>query len=56
MLERQCVVCMAAAVDTLILECGHLALCHTCARDPACSKTCPLCRSKVKRTVRAYYS
>lgn len=45
----ECIVCMAAEADAVMLECGHACVCYTCAqRVLALSprrRVCPVCRS-----------
>lgn len=43
---EECVVCMCAAVEKVIVPCGHACLCATCAKVPAL-KNCPICRGKM---------
>jgi hypothetical protein len=49
----ECVVCLENPADTVILWCGHLCLCKTCAsvRNSSWSWMCAICRSAVKGTV-----
>ena len=46
--REDCIVCMAAAVDTVFLECGHVGCCQSCAVK--CT-TCPVCRRPITRVV-----
>jgi hypothetical protein len=46
--EVACVLCMEHVRDTLVLPCGHLALCWTCAgRQRSEDGRCPICRSPI---------
>jgi len=45
---NMCVVCLDKRVDTVFLECGHLACCKKCAIK---LQTCPICRSPITRVV-----
>ncbi|XP_005109671.1 putative inhibitor of apoptosis [Aplysia californica] len=49
--QKQCKICMDEEVCMAFLPCGHLVCCATCA--PALD-SCPICRGKIKRTVRTY--
>lgn len=57
--HTECVLCMDAAVDTVLLPCGHICLCSKCAESlhrglsPA-AVTCPLCRVRVDRAQRIF--
>ena len=46
-----CKVCMDAAVDCVLLECGHMLTCVKCGRQLA---ECPVCRQYVSRVVHAF--
>jgi len=43
-----CVVCMDAPLETVFLECGHLACCASCSEK---LKLCPICRNLISRVV-----
>jgi len=43
-----CIVCMDAIVNTVFLECGHLACCSVCAKA---LNVCPICRARIARVV-----
>ncbi|KAH9500236.1 hypothetical protein Btru_077545 [Bulinus truncatus] len=51
--QRQCKICMDEEVCVVFLPCGHLVCCSTCA--PALN-LCPICRAKIRGTVRTYIS
>jgi hypothetical protein len=53
--ENMCAVCMEGAVQTVLLDCGHLCLCLKCAAGPT-GKKCPLCQKSVSKVVRIYRS
>jgi len=44
----QCVVCMDAPLETVFLECGHLACCAKCSEK---LKLCPICRNQIARVI-----
>ncbi|PRP86863.1 RING zinc finger-containing protein [Planoprotostelium fungivorum] len=46
--SNQCIVCMDAPLETVFLECGHLACCQTCSVK---LKLCPMCRLPISRVV-----
>ncbi|XP_061177182.1 baculoviral IAP repeat-containing protein 3-like [Saccostrea echinata] len=48
-----CKVCMDANVNIVFMPCGHIVTCFTCSKSV---KKCPLCRQKIKGTVKAYLS
>jgi len=45
---NQCIVCMDAPLETVFLECGHLACCQNCSVK---LKLCPMCRLPISRVV-----
>jgi len=45
---NQCIVCMDAPLETVFLECGHLACCSKCSMK---LKLCPICRNAITRVV-----
>jgi hypothetical protein len=49
--EHDCVVCMERSINTVLLECGHRAVCTECAPQ---LHDCPICRSRILRIVRIY--
>ncbi|CAG9585904.1 unnamed protein product [Danaus chrysippus] len=52
-IEDSCKICMAAPLECVLLECGHIAACTSCARQLA---ECPICRQYVVRAVRVFRS
>ena len=44
-----CNICMSNPIDCLILECGHMATCLTCAKSLS---KCPICRKQIVRLVK----
>lgn len=46
-----CKICWDAAVDCVMLECGHMATCTNCGKQLA---ECPICRQYVVRVVRIF--
>ena len=49
-----CVICFERRVDAVILECGHAAICMTCAQS--LRGECPVCRGTISRIVKLFYS
>ena len=49
--QRICKVCMDCEVSIVFLPCGHLVCCSSCA--PAL-RTCPICRTLIRGTLRTY--
>lgn len=48
-----CKVCFENPINTVLLECGHSALCVECAKEIT-GKPCPFCRRPVSRVVVTY--
>lgn len=49
--EDECKVCLAARADALIMLCGHLCCCTTCA---SALHTCPVCRGAIGRIIKVF--
>ncbi|KAK7107240.1 baculoviral IAP repeat-containing protein 3-like [Littorina saxatilis] len=47
----QCRVCRQAAIDTIIMPCGHLVVCESCAGTVT---SCPLCHDAIRATARVH--
>jgi len=50
---RACVVCMEAAPDTVLLNCRHM-LCAACVTKLKKANGCPICRSKIRSTMKVF--
>jgi len=53
--NEECVVCLDARPNHIILDCGHLALCEECAhlfRKP--DSKCPSCRAPIRKILKTY--
>ena len=50
----KCVVCLERSAATVLVPCGHRALCNQCALS--INGKCPICRSSVERFVRVFDS
>jgi len=51
--DSLCKICMDAAIDCVMLECGHMCTCTNCGKQMA---ECPICRQYVVRVVRIFKS
>ncbi|KAJ3350283.1 hypothetical protein GGF32_004975 [Allomyces javanicus] len=49
--ENTCKVCMDAAINCVLLECGHVGVCIDCAHQ---LNECPFCREKIVRVVHTF--
>jgi hypothetical protein len=49
--ENECVVCLSAPRECVLLECGHACVCEQCSATLA---TCPMCRAHIERVVRMF--
>ncbi|XP_060551216.1 uncharacterized protein LOC132712796 [Ruditapes philippinarum] len=50
---QTCKICMERPVNTTLLPCGHLVCCETCAGR---LQRCPICRKRIKGTVKTFMS
>jgi hypothetical protein len=54
--ETQCVVCMDAPKDRIVLPCMHLCACGPCAqRLLGLDASCPVCRGPVERMAQVFF-
>ncbi|KFV74146.1 E3 ubiquitin-protein ligase rififylin [Dryobates pubescens] len=51
--ENLCKICMDAAIDCVLLECGHMVTCTKCGKRMS---ECPVCRQYVVRAVHVFRS
>ncbi|NXN10957.1 RFFL ligase, partial [Indicator maculatus] len=51
--ENLCKICMDAAIDCVLLECGHMVTCTKCGKRMS---ECPICRQYVVRAVHVFKS
>lgn len=51
--DELCKICMDAAINCVLLECGHMVTCTQCGRRLA---ECPICRQNVVRAVHIFRS
>ncbi len=48
----ECLICMDAQVNTCIVPCGHMCLCHECSK--VVGDKCPVCRTKMKQVIKTF--
>ena len=51
--ERKCKLCLDNDINLVFLNCGHLFVCNHCA---IFCTVCPICRTKVDKFVKTYFS
>lgn len=51
--NKICVICFENNYNTVFTPCGHVASCFECATK---LHKCPICKKKVKKTLRIYFS
>lgn len=49
-MEAECVICMDAKSEVVFVPCGHMCCCQLCANKEM--ECCPMCRSKIERTIK----
>lgn len=55
--SQECVLCMDKAATHVMVPCGHVCLCDTCATPGSLMRLhrqCPICRAAIQQTVRIY--
>lgn len=52
--EGECVICMDEKSEVVFVPCGHMCCCHSCAQNEL--EDCPMCRTKIERTIRVILS
>ncbi|RKP34401.1 hypothetical protein BJ085DRAFT_39307 [Dimargaris cristalligena] len=53
--ENSCRVCFDSLINSIILECGHMATCMDCAkRLQTSTNECPICRQRITRVVHVF--
>jgi len=51
--ENECVVCLAAPADHVLVPCGHNCVCEDCC---GVITSCPMCRASIEKAVRIFTS
>ena len=51
--QDQCVVCMDGEINVVLVPCGHMILCETCANQLT-NKKCPTCRQNISQIVKVF--
>nr|XP_026695219.1 zinc finger protein isoform X1 [Ciona intestinalis]XP_026695220.1 zinc finger protein isoform X1 [Ciona intestinalis] len=51
--ERKCKICVDKLSDIVFVPCGHLCVCQACKSKVT---RCPICKSKVEKSIRTYMS
>lgn len=55
--HAQCVVCLGAEKEVILLNCGHVCVCADCAGELLrAGHNCPVCRGSIERIMPAYIS
>ena len=49
--DELCKICFEAAVNTILLKCGHIAFCLECANQ---LERCPVCRSQIDEVIQTF--
>ena len=52
--QESCVVCLTNPRECVLLDCGHICVCVDCLEAIQSPKECPMCRSRIVRTVPLY--
>ncbi|CAF1276787.1 unnamed protein product [Rotaria sp. Silwood1] len=55
-LSQDCTICLDHFRDTVLIPCGHICLCYSCAKEliEHGTKQCPICRSSIKLINKIY--
>lgn len=54
---RTCKVCFDELIDVALIDCGHLAVCNTCAESLASRRgPCPICQTDIKGKLKVYWT
>lgn len=58
--EGTCVICLDSTVNQIIVPCGHMCMCESCAdtfsTDTYNDKKCPLCKGQIQNIIRVISS
>ena len=53
---QACVICISNPREVVVLDCGHICLCLSCADALPHPRLCPICRQNVRRIIPVYVS
>jgi len=51
--DNKCKICFDKVIDTVILRCGHVAVCSQCGKG---LKLCPMCRQPILELIKTFKS
>ena len=54
--SQTCVICLSNPREVVILDCGHICVCLSCAEALPHPQHCPVCRQNVTRVIPVYVS
>ncbi|CAK8694502.1 unnamed protein product [Clavelina lepadiformis] len=54
--QELCLICLTNPRECVLLDCGHICLCVDCLEALPSPKECPVCRSRVARTVPLFHA
>jgi len=58
--SKECKICMDKQIDTVLLKCGHLCVCHECANEltkkGSSNNKCPICQQKTTSVNKVFLS
>jgi hypothetical protein len=54
--DKECKICMDEPYNTVLIPCGHMAICFTCAQKILSkgNKECPICKRQVEQIVKTF--
>nr|XP_039271353.1 mitochondrial ubiquitin ligase activator of nfkb 1-A-like [Styela clava] len=54
--DDTCIICLTNPRECVILDCGHICACVDCVEILPSPKTCPICRSDIKKIVPLFHA
>ena len=51
--EHGCIICLTNSRNVVLLNCGHICVCHDCSKQLT---SCPICRSQIEKVVPVFIS
>lgn len=52
--DKECIVCLDATIDTVVIPCGHMVCCFACAQSvKETTEECPKCRASINLVLKA---